>query len=166
MHLNIGNDLEDRMLADLGALTDEAHLLGLPVMAVLYAVGGQIVQELDPSLVAHCIRLGGELGVDLIGVPYSGDAESFGAAAAASPAPVVIVGGQSRPDFDSFLGMAAEALDAGAAGVAVGRNIFQNPDPLARLDQLAALVHSAGPSGEDREEPQPGPDPAEARQDA
>lgn len=152
LHVNIGNDLEDRMLADLGAVTEEARLLGLPVLAVIYARGGQIVQELDPSLIAHCVRLGGELGADLVSAPFSGDPESFALAVQSCPAPVLAAGGPRQPDFDAFLAMTAKALACGAAGVGVGRNIFQQPDPLACLDRLADLVHGrSGPAFQDGE---------------
>ncbi|MEW5773176.1 MAG: 2-amino-3,7-dideoxy-D-threo-hept-6-ulosonate synthase [Thermodesulfobacteriota bacterium] len=144
VHVNIGNDLEDRMLTDLGLATDEAHQLGLPVMAVVYARGGQIVNELDPALVGHCIRLGAEMGADLVCAPYSGDRDSFAAAVACSPAPVLVAGGPVQPDFPSFLRMVGEAVSAGAMGAAIGRNVFQHAEPLAALAELCGLVHSGG----------------------
>jgi class I fructose-bisphosphate aldolase len=143
-HVNIGNDLEDRMLADLGLVTDEAHQLGLPVMAVIYARGGQIVNELDPSLVAHCIRLGAEMGADLVCAPYTGDRDTYAAAVAGSPAPVLVAGGPAQPDFASFLRMLGEAMEAGAMGAAIGRNVFQHADPQAAVAELCELVHSGG----------------------
>jgi class I fructose-bisphosphate aldolase len=56
--VNIANDLEDRMLGDLGAVCDEAHNLGVPALAVIQPKGDRIVNEMDPSLICHCIRLG------------------------------------------------------------------------------------------------------------
>ncbi len=141
MQLNIGNDLEDRMLSDFGMVTDEAHLAGLPVIAVLYPRGGQIVNEFDSSLISHCIRLGGELGADLICTPFSNDAASFGEAIAASPAPVLVAGGPSQPEFDGVLRMLKEALECGASGVTIGRNIFQRPNSEECLEKIVKLVH-------------------------
>lgn len=141
MQLNIGNDLEDRMLADFGMVTDEAHQAGLPVLAVIYARGGQIVNEQDPSLITHCIRLGSELGADLVSVQFSGDANSFAKAVAFCHAPVLVAGGPSQPTLEAFLKMIQQALDCGAAGVLAGRNIFQQPAPLEALEALAAMVH-------------------------
>jgi len=141
VHLNIGNDLEDRMLADFGMVTDEAHQAGVPVLAVIYARGGQIVNELDPSLIAHCIRLGGELGADLVSVQYSGDEDSFAKAVAACPAPVLVAGGPGQPTQEAFLNMIAKALDCGAMGVLAGRNVFQRPEPRQALEALAEVVH-------------------------
>ncbi|QLA16607.1 class I fructose-bisphosphate aldolase [Desulfolutivibrio sulfoxidireducens] len=143
MQVNIANDLEDRMLADLGVVCDDAHGLGVPVLAVIQPKGDRIVNEMDPSLICHCIRLGAELGADMVGVPYSGDARSFSRACAASSAPVVITGGSCRPDFASFLGMVGQALEAGAAGTCVGRNVLQHHDPRQALGLLVDLVHGA-----------------------
>ncbi len=142
IQINIGNDQEERMLTDFGAMADEAHMAGLPVLAVIAPRGGQIVNEMDPSLISHCVRLGSELGADLTGVPYGGDPESFSAAVEASDAPVLVTGGPGRGDPARFLQAMDEALRCGAAGLCVGRNIFQSPDPDLALDQVIELVHA------------------------
>lgn len=142
IQINIGNELEDRMLADFGSVTEEAHQHGLPVLAVIYAKGDRIVKELDPSLINHCIRLGGELGADMVSVPYTGDAASFSVAVQSCPAPVLVAGGPPQSGFDAFLRMTGEALECGAAGVCMGRNIFQQEQPIEALDKLIELVHA------------------------
>lgn len=147
LHVNIGNDLEDRMLGDLGLVTDEAHSLGLPVLATIYARGERIVNELDPTLISHCIRLGGELGADLVCVPYSGDKTSFAAAVAASPAPVLLAGGPRTPNLASFLTQLEEGLACGAAGSSVGRVVFQDDAPEEALGRLLATVHGRKEEG-------------------
>jgi fructose-bisphosphate aldolase, class I len=143
LQINVGNDQEERMLADFGAMCDEAHLAGLPVFAIVAPRGGQIVNETDPSLISHCIRLGAELGADLIGVPYSGEPDSFAEAVEASATPVLVTGGPGRSDFPRFVAAMDEALRCGAAGLCVGRNIFQNADPGEALELLVELVHGA-----------------------
>lgn len=144
LQVNIGNDLEDRMLSDFGMAAEEAHQLGVPVIAMLYARGGQIVNERDSSLIAHCIRLGGELGADVICVPYPGASEVFSQAVAASPAPVLVVSGPNSADFNGFLSMVRSALEAGAAGVAVGRTVLLQPKPTKALSELLTVVHAEG----------------------
>ncbi|MFN2267538.1 MAG: 2-amino-3,7-dideoxy-D-threo-hept-6-ulosonate synthase [Desulfonatronovibrio sp.] len=136
MHVNIGNDLEDRMLGDLGMVTDEAHQLGLPVLSMIYARGGQIINELDPALVAHCIRLGAEMGADMIKVPFSGEEKVFARAVGNCPVPVVIAGGPRQDDFENFCVMIKKAINCGAKGVSIGRNIFQHPRPYEALEKL------------------------------
>lgn len=139
--VNIANELEDRMLADFGAIVDEAHGLGVPVLALIAPKGDRVVNENDPSLINHCIRLGAELGADVTGVPYSGDARSFSRAVAASSSPVVVTGGPSRADFKSFASMVADALAAGAAGTCIGRNVLQHPNPREAMRRIVELVH-------------------------
>ena len=141
VQVNIANELEDRMLADMGAIVDEAHGLGVPVLALIAPKGERVVNENDPSLINHCIRLGAELGADITGVPYSGDARSFSRAVAASSVPVVVTGGPSRAEFKNFASMVAEALAAGAAGTCIGRNVWQHPNPREALRRIVGLVH-------------------------
>lgn len=141
VHLNIGNDMEDRMLAEFGAACEDAHQLGLPVMAVIYPRGGQIVNERDPSLIAHAIRIGGELGADVVCAPFSIDPQSYADAVEACPAPVVVAGGPARGEFEQFLLELNLALDCGAMGACVGRNIFQHPEPVQAMEMVAAVIH-------------------------
>ena len=141
VQVNIANELEDRMLADMGAIVDEAHALGVPVLALIAPKGDRVVNEMDPSLINHCIRLGSELGADVTGVPYSGDARSFSRAVASSSARVLVTGGPSRADFRSFAAMVEAALGAGAAGTCIGRNVFQHPNPTEAMRRIVEIVH-------------------------
>lgn len=136
VHINIGNDMEDRMLSDLGMVVDEAHLSGLPVMAMVYARGGQIINELDPHLLAHCVRLGAELGADMIKTLFGNEKKIFSRAVATCPVPVVIAGGPRQERFEDLVLMVRKAMDCGVRGVSIGRNIFQHPEPLEALEQL------------------------------
>jgi fructose-bisphosphate aldolase, class I len=144
VQVNIANELEDRMLADLGAVVDEAHALGAPVLALISPKGDRVVNEMDPTLINHCIRLGSELGADITGVPYSDDARGFSRALAASTVPVLVTGGPSKADFKSFLAMLEAALAAGAAGTCLGRAILAQPNPRTALRRVVEIVH--GPS--------------------
>ena len=144
VHVNIGNDMEDRMLSDLAMVVDEAHQSGLPVMAMIYARGGQIINELDPHLVAHCIRLGAELGADLIKVPFSNEQKIFSMAVASCPVPVIIAGGPKQDRFEDLIQMVGKAVDCGARGVSIGRNVFQHPRPAKALEQLWDVLTKQG----------------------
>lgn len=141
VQVNIANELEDRMLADLGAAVDEAHALGAPVFVSIAPRGERVVNEMDPTLINHCIRLGDELGADVTGVPYSGDARSFSRAVSASAVPVLVTGGPSKADFKSFTKMVDEAMRAGAAGTAIGRTLLAQPNPVDALRRIISIVH-------------------------
>jgi 2-amino-4,5-dihydroxy-6-oxo-7-(phosphonooxy)heptanoate synthase len=64
---------------------------------------------------------------------------------AASPIPVVVVGGPREGDDDKLLAYVEDALRGGAAGVAMGRNVFQAPDPGATAARLSAVIHAPVP---------------------
>ena len=141
VQVNIANEFEDRMLADMGAIVDEAHGLGVPVLALIAPKGERVVNEMDPSLINHCIRLGAELGADVTGVPYSGDARSFSRAVASSSSRVLVTGGPSRSDFKSFAAMVEAAMGCGASGTCIGRNVFQHPNPTEAMRRIVEIVH-------------------------
>ena len=154
MHINIGNDLEERMLSDFGVMSDEAHQAGLPVLAIIAPRGGHIVNELDPSLISHCIRLGSELGADMTGVPYGGEPAIFAEAVESSDVPVLVTGGPGRGDHVRFLAAMEEAILCGAAGFCVGRNVFQSHDPGMVLGQLIELAHTPRPKNNEPDAPE------------
>ena len=138
-HINVGSEYEREQIEDLGALTDEASEYGLPVLAMTYARGPGI-DESDPEALGHAARLGEELGADLIKTGYSGDPESFEPVCDSTRLPVLIAGGEPDADLESLRAVRG-AMDAGAAGVSMGRTIFQHPDPERMARAVAAVVH-------------------------
>ena len=66
VHVNLGDDNESDMLADLGEVARVAEEWSMPLLAMLYARGPRITNEFDPAVVAHCARVGGELGADIV----------------------------------------------------------------------------------------------------
>ena len=129
------------MLADLGRIASEADAWGMPVLAMIYARGPKVTNEYAPDLIAHCARVGAELGADIVKVAYTGDLHSFADAIAGCRVPVVIAGGPKLDSTEAFLRMVQDSLKAGASGLSVGRNIFQHPDPAALCRALSGIVH-------------------------
>ena len=132
-----GSDAEAATLEVLARTAAEARRWGLPVMAEMVPEGLGAGAERETEAVALAARLGAELGADLIKAPYCPD---YARVAASTFAPVVILGGSKGSEADT-LATVRDALDAGAAGVAMGRNVFQSPDPAAMTRALAAMVH-------------------------
>ena len=141
VHVNLGDEREARMLEDFGAVTGSAQSWGMPVLAMIYARGPKVRDEYAPDVVAHCARVGVELGADVVKVPYTGDPDSFAQVTAACCVPVVIAGGPKLDSTRDFLVMVRDSIRAGGAGLSVGRNVFQHrrPDLLTRA--LARVVH-------------------------
>lgn len=138
-HLNLGSPTEARMLQDLGAVSAACRDWGMPHIAMVYPRGPKIDDPFRADLVAHAARLGAELGADAVKVPYTGDADSFRAVVDGAGVPVIIAGGPQQADVDDFLRAVQGAKDAGAAGVSVGRNVFQADDPGAVMQRIAAI---------------------------
>lgn len=94
-----------------------------------------------PWLVAKGSRAAFELGADMIKTLYTGDPESFSRVVEGAQVPVVVLGGQRTDDDTRLLQAIRDALDAGASGVAIGRNIWQHERPAHMVQALSRLVH-------------------------
>jgi class I fructose-bisphosphate aldolase len=141
IHVNLGDETEPQMLADLGALCSEANEWGMPVLAMMYARGPKIKDEYDPQIVAQCARVGVELGADIVKVNYTGDTESFARVVEGCCVPVVIAGGPRLESERDLVQMVHDSIQAGGSGLSVGRNIFQHPNPAKIVAALNKVVH-------------------------
>jgi fructose-bisphosphate aldolase/2-amino-3,7-dideoxy-D-threo-hept-6-ulosonate synthase len=141
-HVNVGSDHEPRQLGALGSLTETADHYGIPVLAMTYARGPD-VDESDPDALGHAVRLGEELGADLIKTGYSGDADSFRHVVESTSKPVLIAGGEPDDDRRSLEAVHG-AIEAGAAGVSMGRTIFQHDDPESMTRAVSTIIHDDG----------------------
>jgi DhnA family fructose-bisphosphate aldolase class Ia len=146
MYLNLGTGEASSFaenLAALGRTAEEAHDIGLPLVAEVVAWGSEAEQRSDPALLAYGVRLAAETGADLIKTQYTGDQESMSQLVSACPAPVVVLGGARAGVEDGLLATTSDALAAGAVGVIYGRSIWQAADPRRTGDAVRALVHSS-----------------------
>ena len=100
-----------------------------------------VMENDDTKAVAHAVRLGFELGCDVVKTKWTGSIESFRKVVSAAPIPVLIAGGPSGKTNEEILLMVYEAIQAGAAGVCMGRQIFANQNPSAMIDALRLIVH-------------------------
>ena len=87
------------------------------------------------------MRVGAELGADIVKVVYTGDAESFAQVVQGCPVPVVIAGGEKMGSDEDIFKMVEGALAAGAAGLSIGRNAFQHKNPTKIIEALCKMVH-------------------------
>lgn len=130
---------EEATLRTLAAVIDEAHAWGLPVMAEMQPGGFDAGPEFTTTEnVALSARVAAELGADWVKAPYAPD---FGRVVAACYAPVVMLGGAKKNSERTMLENIKQAVEAGGAGVAIGRNIFQADDPGRMTAAVAAIVH-------------------------
>ena len=155
VHVNVTSKFEADMISLLGDTIGSARNRGLPVLAIMYPRREQNgaddnydnLRQSDiqqyTNLVAHAVRIASELGADLIKTQYTGSRETFRqVVSAALDVPVVIAGGRLSSRSDVFAKIQG-ALDAGAAGISIGRNLHQTEDGEAvLLRQLVDLVHN------------------------
>ncbi|WP_254767274.1 2-amino-3,7-dideoxy-D-threo-hept-6-ulosonate synthase [Salinilacihabitans rarus] len=138
-HINVGSTYEPGQIEALSELTGEAARFGVPVLAMAYARGPG-VDSTDPEALGHAVRLAEEVGADVVKTGYSGDAESFEHVVESTRLPVVIAGGSRGTDRET-IEMVRGAVDAGGAGVSMGRSIFQHEEPEKIARAVSAVVH-------------------------
>jgi len=138
-HINVGSEYEPGQMTQLADVTERAEELGLPTLAMAYARGPGIEED-DPEALAHAVRLAEELGADVVKTGYSGDGDSFAPVCRGTRLPVVIAGGSRGTDRQTVR-MVRGAMDGGAAGVSMGRSIFQHDDPGAITRAISAIIH-------------------------
>ncbi|MCK1815692.1 2-amino-3,7-dideoxy-D-threo-hept-6-ulosonate synthase [Streptomyces sp. XM4011] len=140
-HLNLGSAEERGQIADLAAVADACDRWNMPLMAMVYPRGPGITDPRDPELVAHAVTLAADLGADVVKTVLPDPASALADITAACPVPVILAGGPSAPDPAAVHEHVRTALAHGAAGVAMGRNVFGARDPAAMVRQVAGLVH-------------------------
>jgi len=142
IHINLGADTEGEMLKHFGRVSKECLRWGMPLIAMMYTRGKKIKNEYDVQVVKHAARVGAELGADLVKVNYTGSPETFREVVEGCPVPVIIAGGEKMETDEQVLEMVEGAIKAGAAGVSIGRNVFQHDDPKIMLQKIAKIVHN------------------------
>ena len=137
----LGSANESVMLEEFGQVEEEAHEEGLPAIAWIYPRGEAVKNDTAPEIVAYAARAGLEMGADAVKIKYTGATDSFRwAVKAAGLSKVFMSGGPKAPTDESFLTQVSGAMEAGATGLAVGRNVWQSADPLRIAASLRDII--------------------------
>ena len=130
-------------LETLSSLSRDAHAKGIPVLAHIYPRGLANKEDwTKPQNVKYAVRLGAELGVNIVKTMYTGDVDSFATVVAATPAKVAVAGGDAGLNSVSeCLQLARDVIDAGGVGITFGRCIFQYDNPAALIKALGKVIH-------------------------
>jgi 3-hydroxy-5-phosphonooxypentane-2,4-dione thiolase len=131
----IGGEFETQSVHNMTRLVDVGTRYGMPVLAVT-AVGKDMVR--DARYFRLACRICAELGAHYVKTYYL--EEGFDTVAASCPVPLVMAGGKKIPELDA-LTMSYKAIQEGAAGVDMGRNIFQSAAPRAMIKAVRGVVH-------------------------
>ncbi|TCQ87383.1 MULTISPECIES: 3-hydroxy-5-phosphonooxypentane-2,4-dione thiolase [Rahnella] len=131
----IGSEYEHQSIKNIIQLVDQGMRYGMPTMAVT-GVGKDMAR--DQRYFSLATRIAAEMGANIIKTYYVD--EGFERVATGCPVPIVIAGGKKLPEREA-LEMCFKAIDQGASGVDMGRNIFQSESPIAMLKAVKAVVH-------------------------
>ncbi|MCI4322983.1 MAG: 3-hydroxy-5-phosphonooxypentane-2,4-dione thiolase [Thermoplasmata archaeon] len=138
MSVFVGAPKEHQTLTALGQLVTEGEDTGMPVMAIT-AVGKELDKR-DQRYLSLACRVSAELGAHLVKTYYC---DGFSRVVDGCPVPVVVAGGPKLDSIEAALRLAHDAVEAGAAGVDMGRNIWQSDRPVGMLKALAAIIHES-----------------------
>ncbi|MGH9325438.1 MAG: 3-hydroxy-5-phosphonooxypentane-2,4-dione thiolase [Terriglobia bacterium] len=131
----IGGEFETQSVHNMTKLVDRGNRYGIPVLGVT-AVGRNMTR--DAKYLRLACRICAELGAHFVKTYYV--PEGFETVTASCPVPIVMAGGKKIPELDA-LQLAWAAVNEGAAGVDMGRNIFQSESPLAMIEAVRKVVH-------------------------
>lgn len=141
MSIFVGAKNEERTISNLGRLVNEAERYGMPVLAIT-AVGKEMAR--DARFLGLACRIAAEIGAHFVKTYYC---DEFQKVVEGCPVPIVIAGGKKIPEMDALL-MTENAINAGASGVDMGRNIFQSDNPIGMIKAVKAIVHKGVSSKE------------------
>jgi len=138
----VGSQFEEQMMVEFSRIEDEAHALGMIVIAWMYPRGKKVAgRENDRDVVAYGARLALELNADFVKVPYTGDSESFSWVVRAAGKTGVLAQGGQKTDWVNLEEEVEGVMKAGAAGIAIGRNVWQDENPNEVSKKLAEIVY-------------------------
>ena len=134
VHINVGSETDSIQIQEAGRVSEVCDEYGIPLLAMVYPRGAV---DVNTETVKHAVRVGYEIGADIVKTSY---VKKFDEVVSVCPIPVVIAGG-SRLNLRELLERIEHALDCGAIGVAVGRNVFGSAEPRKAVEAIYMVVH-------------------------
>lgn len=136
----IGSAYEGLMMHEFEIVEKEAHEKGIPVIAWVYPRGKAVKNDASREMISYAARVGLEIGADIVKLRYGGNPDDLQWAVKSAGKTKVVVAGGTKTDESSFLKQIEEIMKTGAMGLAIGRNIWQNPNPLQITKQIQAII--------------------------
>lgn len=137
VQINFGTDTEQKQIKQVAHAVSQADNLGLPVLLMMYDKSN--VKDYAGKL-KQMVRLGIEIGADILKIDVKDDSSLLKQICSISPIPIMVAGG-ALEDNSKFIDKIKSYLDSGAAGISVGRNIFQSEKPLEYLNKVSQIIH-------------------------
>lgn len=141
--LYVGSEHEAEMMKELAEIEEEAEEKGIPVIGWMYPRGKAVKgKEKSKEMLAYAARLGLELGLEMIKIPFTTNQETLAWVIKAAGKVKVVLAGGSKIEEKEFLESTREALTVGVSGLAVGRNVWQADEPLKIAEKINKIVIS------------------------
>lgn len=140
VHVNVGSTTEGQQIEDFAAISRECEILGVPLLAMMYARGPRPAPRPVPQTLSHLAAIATDLGADMIKLDYAGTPEGMRTVVETTPVPIYVAGGAAIGD-DAAIAYGTEVLSSGVAGLSFGRNVFDADDPVRVASTLSRLVH-------------------------
>jgi fructose-bisphosphate aldolase, class I len=136
--LYIGSERENEIFKEFGEVQEEARKYKLPVVTWIYP-RGKAVKD-DGKYMAYAARIGLELGADIIKIKYNGNIKDLEEAVDNSGMAKIVISGGSKKADEAFLKQVKDVMKTGVAGMAIGRNIWQNERPLQITKKIQEIM--------------------------
>ena len=135
---------EDRIIAECASLISQGIALEMPVILEALPFGIGRGDDYTLENIRFAVRMAAELGADVVktAFPTGASADDFKSVIDESYVPVVVLGGAAMGDDAALLKMVGDAMEAGAAGVAIGRNVWQHENPAEIAKRISGIIHA------------------------
>lgn len=141
-HINVGSAGEARQVADLALVAEACDRWNMPLIAMMYVRGENIANPRDPELLSHAATLAVDLGADIVKSVYPGTVSEMADVVRSCPVPIIVAGGAPLSSQDMLEEQVRDVLRSGARGVAMGRNVFQAPNPGWTARRITDVIHN------------------------
>lgn len=136
----LGSDMEYEMLKNLAAIKKRCIELDLPLTGFMYPRSPKYKNKYEPKALEYAARVGAELGFDIVKTYYTGKAETFRNVVRNCFVPLLVAGGPETKTKEEFLKNIEDALNAGARGFALGRNIWMREEGTELLKEVKKML--------------------------
>jgi len=138
-----GSERESEMLKMFKEIKQETNRFKMPIFGFAYPRGKKLKSKYDADAIRYAARAGAEIGFDVVKTYYTGDKESFSKVVKDCFVPVLVAGGPKISEEKDILKVVEDVMNAGASGVAIGRNVWMRNDEEAvnLLKEIGRIVH-------------------------
>ena len=136
----IGSEHEKEMFEEFGKIEQEAHKKGLPIIAWIYPRGKAVKNDVSREMMSYAARTGLELGADIVKLKYGGKINDLKWTVKSAGRTKVVVAGGTKKNEKEFLSQVKDIMKTGCIGLAVGRNVWQNKEPLEITKKIQNIL--------------------------